>query len=1035
MDNIDDEILQSFIDESREHLADIENDLLTIEEDGEDIDEDLVNKVFRAAHSIKGGAGFMGLEVIKNLSHKIENVLGMIRSREIVPRSEVVNILLLAFDQLREMINNANESNDVDITEHTVALAGITSAHLPQEEKNDVNEMVEVAMPGGNTLFTISQFDLTRAAKDSQFVYLFEFDLIHDIHRKGLSPLQFLKELEGKVTIIDCTVEVGSVGTLDEEVIINRLPFYVLAGCAMTPEDAAQVLQIKESEIFQLSDDLQVASPPAEPEPVDIITPPQGWDENEMTATPVEEDQAEDATESPSESIESEALAEESATPATPKARTATSRSSSGGETNLRVNVKLLDTLMNLAGELVLSRNELIQASGSGDQNQVVSATQRINLVTSELQEAIMMTRMQPVSNIFNKFPRVVRDLASNLNKKIELSVSGKDVELDKTIIEGLGDPLTHLVRNSADHGIEDPDVRRKAGKSDTGQIWLKAYHEAGQVNIEISDDGKGIDPEKLVESAIKKELITAKQAQSMSEKEKVALIFMPGFSMAAKVTDVSGRGVGMDVVKTNLDKLGGQIDIDSKVGKGTTIRIKLPLTLAIIPSLMISSEHQRYALPMVNVVELLRIPAKQIQERIEKVGEAEVVRLRSELLPIISLKQLLADEPTIPVTIAKSDEQDESVKDSSRAMNIVVVSAGSFKYGLIVDELHDSEEIVVKPLDQHLKKCQGYAGATIMGNGQVALILDVASLARMAELNTEELTKGTVESTLESGSVDETTSLLIFGCSETDKFGVPVDLVGRIERIEATAIEYSGGRQVIKYRGGILPVHAINEVAHVEGLAARSELLVIVFNIEGHEFGLLAISPIDTVDVALALDRETLRQPGIHGSAIINDQTTLIVDIFEFIQALHPEWFEAPIEEDCYDDLSALPSGPTSSGSKILYAEDSGFFRSTVKGLLEEEGYDVIAAEDGLQAWELLQQHAAEISMVLTDVEMPNLDGVGLARKIKTDERYQHIPIVALTTLAGDKDVAKGKEAGVTEYQVKLDKEKLLQSIHGFMD
>jgi len=1058
MDNQGDETLESFIEESREHLADIENDLLAIEERGVDIDEDLVNRVFRAAHSIKGGAGFMGLETIKTLGHRIENVLGMIRSREIVPNSEVINIVLLAFDKLRDMINNVADSNGQDITEYTVALAGITSAYLPQEEKRQVAEIVQIALPNGQPLFTVSRFDVAHAIKNRKAALVVEFDLIHDIHRKGLTPLQFLRDLQEGITLIDCTVETSTVGTLDDQVIINRLPLFVLMACDMDGEQAAEVLGIGRENVYTLSEDLTVKS--VSMGPYEVVTPPvpnpvdgpaavarcqpagtAPVSPSPQPAAPVRGVQPTRRTmEGPAPSpVEGTALASEELkvtteegrakegdevskrTPAQPERAEAKAASGGASETTLRVNVKLLDSLMNLAGELVLSRNELIQAAATTQQNLVASATQRINLVTSELQEAIMLTRMQPVGNIFNKFPRVVRDLAIRLGKKVELSVSGKDVELDKTIIEGLGDPLTHLVRNSADHGIEDPDVRRGRGKSETGQIWLKAYHEAGQVNIEVADDGRGIDPGKVAEAAVQKGLISPKQAQSMSEKEKIALIFLPGFSLAEKVTDVSGRGVGLDVVKTNLDRLGGQIDIESKVGRGTTIRIKLPLTLAIIPSLMISCSGQRYALPRVNVVELLRLPAHQIKDRIEKVGGAEVVRLRQELLPVLSLAKLLdQQEPTQVPAVATG-------QGGARAMNIVVVSAGSFKYGLIVDELHDSEEIVVKPLDQHLKKILGYAGATIMGNGQVALILDVSSLARIARLDIEDsaAAKAAVEAESQV-QTQKTQSLLVFGSSETEKFCVPVDWVGRIERIAARDIERIGGKKTIQYRGGILPVYALDEVAQVGPLADHKDLLVIVFEVEGHEFGLLAIAPIDTVDVAVELDTETLRQPGIKGSAIINGQTTLLIDIREFIFTINPAWCQIQPEDG--------EPASTGRGSKILYAEDSGFFRTTVKGLLEEEGYSVLDAQDGLEAWRILEQHADDISMVLTDIEMPNLDGISLSKKIRADKRFQHIPIVALSTLASDKDIERGKAAGVTEYQVKLDKAHLLASIQQIM-
>lgn len=1032
MSSADDEILQSFIDESREHLADIENDLLAIEEAGADIDEDLVNKVFRAAHSVKGGAGFMGLDTIKDLSHKIENVLGMIRNREIVPNSEVVNILLLAFDKLRDMINNIQGSNETDISEHVVALNGIKTAYLPEVSKGEVTEKVDIALPDGTLVFSLPKFDVSHAIGADQQVCLVEYDMIHDIHRRGMTPLEFLNRLQAVGTIIECRVEVTLVGTLSEEEIINRIPLFVLLAVD-THINRREALGVDEDKIHAWQD-LSVETS-KEPDSYDIVTPPEALLDQPTgqadASTPAPADEVNSPTPAGQISTVEEASGTMTPEPVSrPKTRPSPAGKNGPAETTLRVNIKVLDTLMNLAGELVLSRNELVQAVAANEASLVASATQRINLVTSELQEAIMLTRMQPIGTIFNKFPRVVRDLAGNLGKKIELSLSGKEVELDKTINEGIADPLTHLVRNSADHGIEEVAVRRELGKKETGQIWLKAYHAAGHVNIEISDDGKGIDPEKLADSAVNKGLISVAQAKEMSDKEKMSLIFMPGFSTAQEVTDVSGRGVGMDVVKTNLDKLGGQIDVDSQLGKGTTIRIKLPLTLAIIPSLMISSRGYRYALPMANVLELLRIPADQIAERIEKVGDAEVVRLRQELLPTVNLRDLLGQDAVYPPDASVGPEASHPPTES-QAMNIVVVSAGSFKYGLIVDELHDSEEIVVKPLDHHLKKCKGYAGATIMGNGQVALILDVVSLASMAELKVDKkAVKGTVDTgTKASAQRTDSESLLVFGSSENERFAVPVDLVGRIEKIAATDVETIGGKKTIKYRGGILPVFAIDDVANVEPLATRDDLLVIVFEVMGREFGVLAISPIDTVNTVVKLDDSTLSQVGIEGSTIINDQTILLVDIFEMIKTLNPELMSGG--QTAQPSADALEAGE----KKIVYAEDSGFFRSTVKRYLEEDGYCVLDAENGQRAWDLLEENADNVAVLLTDVEMPVLDGIELTKKARQDSRFENIPIIALTTLASEQDIQQGLAAGINEYQVKIDKDGLLASVHNIMD
>ena len=725
-------------------------------------------------------------------------------------------------------------------------------------------------------------------------------------------------------------------------------------------------------------------------------------------------------------------------------------------ETSIRVSVNLLDQLMNLAGELVLSRNQLLQTISSGAVHEAEAVGQRIDLVTSELQGAIMLTRMQPIGNVLGKFPRVVRDLAKKLGKEVELTLIGKEVELDKTIIEAISDPLTHLVRNSVDHGIESPEQRRAQGKDPRGTVVLKAYHAAGQVVIEISDDGRGIDGDQLTTVAVTKGLISADQAKLMSAKERINLILLPGFSTAPKVTDVSGRGVGMDVVKTNLDQLGGTIEIDSVVGKGTSISIKLPLTLAIIPCQIIMTGDERYAIPQVNLEELLRIPAAQIKERVERVGDAEVVRLRGTLLPLIRMADVLGIERTYydeDQGSARSDrrrniadrrsrtsplftEASEPATDTqtvtpprertpdrrqspASALNIVVVSAGVLKYGLIVDRLLDSEEIVIKPLGRHLQNCQGYAGATIMGDGRIALILDVANLARMAGLTSLDGSKRAGELARENlARSQDRQALLIFRSSLEEQFGVPLSLVERVEKIKRAEIEIIGSRRVLQYRGGSLPLVCVDDVASVSPLAEQENLLVIVFRLKGRDVGLLASGPVDAIEVSTDIDATTLKQTGIMGSTIIGSTTTMLVDIFELVQSIHPEWFTG-------DAVTGEEEQPT-----VLIVEDSVFFRNQVRSYLEQAGFHILEGIDGIDALRVLEENIDAISMVVTDIEMPNMNGFELTRRIKESRRYGHLPVIALTTLASEEDVARGKAAGVEEYHIKLDREHLVDCV-----
>ncbi|MDQ7031377.1 MAG: chemotaxis protein CheW [Desulfonauticus sp.] len=1048
MTMLDDETLQMYVEEAKEHLESIESDLLAIEQMGEDIDEELVNKVFRAAHSIKGGAGFLGLNTIKELAHKIENVLDMMRNRELVPNPEIVNILLLAFDRLAELIDNVEESNDMDISEHVAALSAIASGGVPEsksEEAADKSDEAAVEMQDDNKIVVKNsqgqvvfekELDLDQVTKGGKFLYLLELDLVKDVQEKNKQPYDVIKDIRSTGDVLDFKIDLEAIGSLEEDKFTKTIPLYFLYATIIEPDIINTLFDLPDEQVKVISGQDTPAASGTEQEVKEQIEAEKQEEqmqkiESEPKKEQVEEEKIVDISSSSqkqaSKQVAPKPAAKKDTSDAKPKAAVKTSKHSTGvhAET-LRVHVSLLENLMNLAGELVLSRNQLMQAIAQQNMHDIQAASQRIDLVTSELQEAIMLTRMQPIGNIFNKFPRVVRDLARDLGKEIELILEGKEVELDKTIIEGLSDPLTHLVRNSADHGIEPPEERIAKGKDPVGKIILKAYHASGQVNIEIKDDGRGMDAEAIARKAIEKGLVTEEQVRSMNEKEKLNLIFLPGLSTKEQVSDVSGRGVGMDVVKSNLDKLGGQIDIETELGKGTTIRIKLPLTLAIIPSLLISVGGERFAIPQVNVNELIEVPAAQVKERIEKVGDADVLILRGELIPLLSLAEVLGIERESKFESAEGEDTfSDKYRTDKGAVKVVIAQAGSFKYGLVVDELHDSVEIVVKPLGRHLKQCEGYAGATIMGDGRVALILDVVGLAKLAELSAVNVAEK--EKTVEIEEGEEVHTLFLFNNAPGEACAVPLDLVARVELIKAEDIEEIGGKKVIKYRGGSLPVFALEEVANVEHLELQGDLVVIVFVMGGHEVGLLATPPVDAVETKVKIDVFSLKQPGIAGSTIINDKTTLIVDVYEFFETLNPDWF---IERKEVAEEIKKEAGE----KKVLLVEDSDFFRNQVKKFIEGEGYKVVAAEDGLVAWNYLNEHPDEISVVVTDIEMPNMDGFELTKLIKESPQFAHLPVIALTSLAGEEDIEKGKAVGIDDYQIKLDKEKLLQSIFNFL-
>ena len=1080
----DDELLQMFIEESKEHMEGIESDFLQIEEMGAEIDSDLVNKVFRAIHSIKGGAGFLGLDRIKELSHSMENTLNLIRNSELIPTPDVISALLSALDTLREMIADFMASNEMDISEHIQVLTAVSSgeeesaAETPaQPEAEETNPEVEgaepassgtadavvnIKLPDGLVVFSVSQNDLDQARKGGRIIYLAQFDILNDIERKDKSPLDVIKEIQDTGILIESKVDMDIVGTLDDLDSTPFVPFYTLFSTVLEPDIAPKLVGLDPWNVFQLLEDGSLK--PLAQRPKAKKTKPKAVKKEKAAPAsakkekPLPKEEASPASKSAAPPVSKETVAAPPAPKPKPAAKQVRPKVNVKSST-LRVHVKLLDTLMNLAGELVLTRNQLLQNFNNKDDSGMESAVQRVDLITSELQEAIMSTRMQPVGMVFNKFQRVVHDMSKNLGKQVELVIEGEGVELDKTIIEAIGDPLTHLVRNSMDHGIEMPDVRAQAGKKLPATLKLSAFHEAGQVNIDVMDDGGGIDPQKIKAKALEKGFLDKAELENMSDNELIRLIFKPGFSTAEKVTEVSGRGVGMDVVYSNLSKLGGSVDIESKLGVGTTIHIKLPLTLAIIPSLIIEVAKARYAIPQVNLVELVRIPAAQIHERIEKIEDAALLRLRGELLPIVRVSDILNLHRTYTDTATgeekpcrrtnipdrrspdlnakmETDELSEEVmehcqnqkdrrKNPKSAYNIVIVNAGELNYGLIVDNLLDSEEIVVKPLGRHFRGIQTYAGATILGDGKAALILDVMGLSHEMNLKVvkERVTEKSVLNKMDGTS--DAQSLLLVHNGEDEQFAIPLGLVSRIEKIKRSDIETTSGRQTIKYRGGSLLLCSIEEVANVKPRVDVDNPFVIIFPFAGKEVGVLVSQIIDVVNSDVTIDEETFRQPGVLGSAILMDKTTLLLDLYGMVEAIMPEWVA---------DHKAEIEKKADGQATILIVEDSSFFLNQIKGFTQDAGYNVITAMDGIEGAEAVENPENNIDMVLTDIEMPNMDGIQMTERLRAQDAFNRLPIIALTSVAGELAEQKALDAGIDEYLIKLDREKVLERIQYYL-
>ncbi len=590
-----------------------------------------------------------------------------------------------------------------------------------------------------------------------------------------------------------------------------------------------------------------------------------------QAATPAAQPVAREAT---------SASAAPSAAPSPERAKPAAAAAPGAGvaENSIRVDVGQLDKLMNLVGELVLARNQVLQLASHSSDNAFVATTQRLNLITTELQESVMKTRMQPIMTVWGKLPRVVRDMSAALGKSIRVEMEGKETELDKTILEAIKDPLTHIVRNSCDHGIEPPALRAERGKPAEGTLTLRAFHEGGQVILEIEDDGGGIDVERVKRKAVANGLITQEQASRMTEREACSLIFAAGLSTAQNVTNISGRGVGMDVVKSNIEKIGGQVDITNRFEHGLTLRIKIPLTLAIIPALMVMAGEERFAIPQVSLVELVRLEGEARRNAIRSIEGALVYRLRGRLLPLVHLDRELG----LPPLDVADDE----------AIHIVILQTDGRQFGLVVHRICDTEEIVVKPLTKWLKSVPVFAGATIMGDGRVALILDVLGLAQRARLlgDAQERTSYVAEGeTLRAGS--ETKRLLLFQVGEDLRMAAPLEEAARLEEFRLRDIEASGDQRVVQYRDEILPLlplaQAFGRKSSLDQ-TTRDSVHAVVVRVGDRNYALVVERILDIVEQELKLDPRS-RRGLITGTGVVQSKVTDMIDVAAVVRRLDP--------------------------------------------------------------------------------------------------------------------------------------------------
>jgi two-component system chemotaxis sensor kinase CheA len=860
-----DDLIQEFLAETAENLNALDQDIVRLEQNPNDTD--LIGRIFRLVHTVKGTCGFLGLPRLEKVAHHSENIMGRYREGSLKVTEKSVSVILESFDRIK------------------VIVAGIAATGTE---------------PVGDDSALIARLDAIYEGKDAA-------------------------------------------------------PAAPASAPEAEPKNEAKP-PVREDETFV-------------PVKAEAATPPASTDNARNQAA-----------------VHAQASIEEK---------------------TLRVSVDVLENLMTTVSELVLSRNQILQILRTQTDSPFAAPLQRLNLVVSELQESVMQTRMQPIGNAWSKLPRIIRDISVELGKKINLEMRGNETELDRQVLELIKDPLTHMVRNSADHGVETPAERQVAGKDEEGTVLLNAFHEGGHIIIEISDDGRGLNSDKIRKKALEKGVATEDQLKAMSDQQVQQFIFAAGFSTADKVTAVSGRGVGMDVVRTNIEKIGGTIEMKSVWTKGTTFTIKIPLTLAIVSALIVEVGSERFAIPQISVRELVRLSSSG-ENKLEEIHGTPVMRLRDRLLPLVSLRKVLKLD----------DVQGEESK--ARNKQVIVAQVGANTFGIIVDRVFDTEEIVVKPVSPILKNLRLFSGNTILGDGSVIMILDPNGIANvvgnMAEADAESGKKAEKGQML--SDADRKTSLLIFRAGEGAPRAVPLSLVSRLEEFDVRKIEISGSQKVVQYRGKLMPLIPFSASTAVKTQGNQS---VLVFSDGERSMGLMVDEIVDIIEERIDVQITAESNRGLLGSAILHGQAMDVVDVGHFLSVAHNDWFGSK---------GKVKFEQKGGQKKILLVDDSPFFRNMLSPMLSIAGYQVISSSSAQEALSLCND-GEKFDIIISDIEMPGMNGYDFAKKVKAgDSKWRDIPMVALSSHATANDLDRGKEAGFNDYVAKFDRDALLHSI-----
>jgi len=900
---MDEELLGEFLTESNENLAVIEQQLMDLEASPEDAE--LLDSIFRTIHTVKGSCGFLNLHHLEKVAHAGENLLSRIRALKYKVNEDIVSLLLECADAITRLLEGLEETGKEPELDHSDLIERLHAC-----ERMVAGEEAPAAEDASHSpnITWLADFDeaILQALQAAHLI------TAADVIQAGFATLKGIQPL----TSADALKILG----------IARSAVDSPGQSELTPVPKEAQAEVEHEEVPTISDaEIKCA---------------------EITPEPKQAEVKESKTTAPTK------------TPA--KAKKPQNNAS------IRVDINLLDELMNQVGELVLTRNSLVQMVRASGSMALMRVARDVDQITEQLQDQLLRTRMQPIQTIWSSVPRIVRDIGKQLDKKIKVVMKGEDTELDRTILNALKDPLTHIIRNSCDHGIETPDVRTQNNKKEQGTLTLSAVQESGFILITIHDDGGGIDAEKIKAKAVNMGVLSEEQAASISKKAALQLIFHAGLSTAEKVTNFSGRGVGMDVVRTEIERVGGSVDIDSTVGQGTTLRIRIPLTLAIISAMVIACEGQRFAIPQMSVQELLSTPEDSEDWRL--IAGQPFYRLRGKLLPVMRLKKAL-------------DLSDDDTLQGS----IVVVDLGDRTFGILTDQIYGAEEIVVKPLGIHFQHLNFYGGCSILGDGTVIPIFDCNGLASMVQLSSDMEAAQHLEEEGEVGTVDKQQHSLLFNQAGM-RYAIPMTLVERLEYLSPSQIEKTATGEILQYRGEVITVlrwsDLLGEPATVQ--KDEDEIYCLILSDGAPNSGKRMCLQVDDVEdiLEVAMDiKKPSDNPLFLGTTVIQDTATEVVNVFEVVQRADPNWF---VHQNQDESL------------KVLFVEDAHFFRQLVIPVLESMQFTIRVAKDGAEAKKVLETFVPDL--LLTDIEMPNINGLELAKWVKAQPELYHTIIVALT-------------------------------------